>query len=47
MTALSRTIELRFKAYKDWLRRYGEEKQLPGIPYTSAQMFFIAYARVK
>lgn len=36
-------LRIAYLAYKDWLREHGEEEQLPGFPYNSEQMFFIAY----
>lgn len=33
-----------FRAYKAYLEKNGREKQLPGLAYTSEQLFFIGWS---
>jgi membrane metallo-endopeptidase-like protein 1 len=35
-----------FKAYKEWVKNYGEDKALPGLSYSPEKMFFISYAQL-
>ncbi|GBM51940.1 Neprilysin-2, partial [Araneus ventricosus] len=35
-----------FAAYQKLLKRLGKEEQLPGLPFTERQMFWIAFASV-
>ncbi|RDD44025.1 Endothelin-converting enzyme 1 [Trichoplax sp. H2] len=35
-----------YRAYQKYVKAYGPEKQLPGIPLTNEQLFFTAFARV-
>ncbi|XP_044746108.1 neprilysin-like [Coccinella septempunctata] len=34
-------IDVAYEAYNEWVKRYGEEKKLPGIPLTPKQIFWI------
>uniref|UniRef100_H2Z904 Peptidase M13 C-terminal domain-containing protein n=1 Tax=Ciona savignyi TaxID=51511 RepID=H2Z904_CIOSA len=40
-------IRQSFHAYKQWVEDFGEEQKLPGMSYTSEQLFFIGYANVR
>jgi membrane metallo-endopeptidase-like protein 1 len=35
-----------FRAYREWVRRNGEEPPLPGITLTHDQLFFLKYAQI-
>lgn len=35
------------KAYKEWVKRNGEEPQLPALNYTNEQLFFVSAAQVR
>lgn len=37
-------MKIAYNAYNDWLNKNGPEKQLPGLNYTSQQMFWIGAA---
>jgi hypothetical protein len=34
------------QAYKTWLRKHGEEQQLPAVGLTNHQLFFVGFAQV-
>lgn len=34
------------QAYKEWIKRNGEEPRLPALSYTNEQLFFISAAQV-
>lgn len=34
------------QAYKAWLRKHGEEQQLPAVGLTNHQLFFVGFAQV-
>ncbi|XP_044746107.1 membrane metallo-endopeptidase-like 1 [Coccinella septempunctata] len=34
-------IDVAYEAYNEWVKKYGEEKKLPGIPLTPKQIFWI------
>jgi len=34
------------QAYKEWIKRNGEEPRLPALKYTNEQLFFISAAQV-
>ena len=34
------------QAYKEWIKRNGEEPRLPALNYTNEQLFFISAAQV-
>lgn len=35
------------QAYKEWVKRNGEEPQLPAVNFTNEQLFFISAAQVR
>ena len=35
------------QAYKEWIKRNGEEPRLPALNYTNEQLFFISAAQVE
>lgn len=35
------------QAYKEWVKRNGEEPQLPALNYTNEQLFFVSAAQVR
>lgn len=35
------------KAYNEWVKRNGEEPQLPALNYTNEQLFFVSAAQVR
>ncbi|KAH8393841.1 hypothetical protein KR215_002255 [Drosophila sulfurigaster] len=35
-------IKMAYRAYKRWVEKHGEEQRLPGLDYTSQQMFWIS-----
>lgn len=39
-------IKQAFEAYKEWVKRNGEEPQLPAVNFTNEQLFFISAAQV-
>ncbi|XP_058151448.1 endothelin-converting enzyme 2 isoform X2 [Dasypus novemcinctus] len=39
-------LKAAYNAYKAWLRRHGEEQQLPAVGLTNHQLFFVGFAQV-
>lgn len=39
-------IKEAYQAYKDWVRKHGEEPRLPGLNYTGEQLFWVSAATV-
>ncbi|XP_032027679.1 endothelin-converting enzyme 2 isoform X4 [Hylobates moloch] len=39
-------LKAAYNAYKAWLRKHGEEQQLPGVGLTNHQLFFVGFAQV-
>lgn len=39
-------IKQAFEAYKEWVKRNGEEPQQPAVNFTNEQLFFISAAQV-
>lgn len=35
-----------YKTYQRWVEKHGKEKRLPGLPYTSNQLFWLSFASV-
>ncbi|XP_031308234.1 endothelin-converting enzyme 2 isoform X3 [Camelus dromedarius] len=39
-------LKAAYNAYKAWLRKHGEEQQLPAVGLTNHQLFFVGFAQV-
>jgi predicted metalloendopeptidase len=39
-------LKIAFNAYKKWFEDHGEFKALPGLDYSSEQLFFIGFGQV-
>ncbi|KAI5940291.1 endothelin-converting enzyme 2 isoform X2 [Manis javanica] len=39
-------LKAAYNAYKTWLRKHGEEQQLPAVGLTNHQLFFVGFAQV-
>ncbi|XP_075412247.1 endothelin-converting enzyme 2 isoform X1 [Tenrec ecaudatus] len=39
-------LKAAYNAYKAWLRKHGEEQQLPAVRLTNHQLFFVGFAQV-